>query len=133
MASVKKKELIQFFKFGLVGISNTVVLLLVYYGVVAIAPSQYLLGNTLGWLVSVANSFYWNNRFVFQKREASISTLLKRLGRSYLTYGATFLITQGLLYMELEIWGVSHWIAPIINIAITTPINFVINKFWTFS
>lgn len=129
----KRKEIIQFFKFGLVGLSNSAVLLLVYYTVTAIWPSRYLLGNTLGWVLSVANAFWWNNRFVFQRKEKGAGAVLKRLAKSYLSYGATFLISQGLLYLELEIWGVSNWLAPIINIVITTPFNFIVNKFWTFS
>lgn len=133
MSVEKKKNLVQFLKFGLVGISNSAVLLLVYYAVTAVWPNCYLLGNTLGWVVSVANAFWWNNRFVFQKREEAMSTALKRLAKSYLSYGATFLISQILLYLELEIWGVPSWIAPIINIVITTPLNFLINRFWTFS
>lgn len=131
--AAKKKEIVQFLKFGLVGLSNSIVLLLVYYAITAVWPSKYLLGNTLGWLASVANAFWWNNRFVFQKREESAQTALKRLGKSYLSYGATFLISQGLLYLELEIWGIPNRVAPIINIIITTPLNFIVNKFWTFS
>ncbi|MEG2931919.1 MAG: GtrA family protein [Ruthenibacterium sp.] len=32
----------------------------------------------------------------------------------------------------MQYWGVSEWIAPVINLVITIPLNFILNKFWTF-
>ena len=57
-----KEVLVQFIKFGIIGASNTLVSTSIYYVFIWIDPKLYFLGNVVGWIVSVFNSFYWNNR-----------------------------------------------------------------------
>ncbi len=128
----EKQMLIQFVKFGLVGVSNTGISLLVYYIFIWIDPDCYLVGNIVGWIVSVANAFFWNNRFVFQKVAEDARSLLQRAGRTYLSYGATFLLSTVLLYIEVDILNWSETVCPIFNLLITIPLNFIFNRFWTF-
>lgn len=128
----EKQLLIQFVKFGIVGVSNTSILLLIYYIFIWIDPNYYLQGNIVGWIVSVANAFFWNNRFVFQKAAENARSLLKRVGKTYLSYGAAFLLSTALLYVEVDVLNWSEIICPILNLLITIPLNFVCNKFWTF-
>lgn len=128
----KRKNLVQFLKFGVVGVSNTGISLLIYYIFIWINQEYYLLGNIVGWIVSVANAFFWNNRYVFQKATENPRDLLKRLCRTYLSYGATFLLSTVLLYVEVDILNWSELVCPILNLLITIPLNFVFNKFWAF-
>jgi len=128
----KKQTLIQFIKFGIVGVSNTAISLLVYYIVLWINPNWYLAGNVAGWIISVANAFFWNERYVFTQERNSFAAMLKRIGKTYLSYGATFLLSTVLLYLEVDVWHWSAVISPLINLLITIPLNFLLNKFWTF-
>lgn len=129
---MKKKDLIQFLKFGLVGVSNTAVSLAVYYLFLWVDDRLYLWGNVVGWVVSVANAFYWNNKYVFTEHSEGIAALIKRLLRTYLSYGATFLLSTVLLYLEVDVLHWSAVISPIMNLLVTIPLNFLLNKFWTF-
>ena len=122
----------QFIKFGIVGLSNTAVSLAIYYVFVWMDPKLYMWGNVVGWVISVLNAFYWGNRVVFQSQSNTKKELLHRLLKSYLSYGATFLLSTVILWLEVQSFGVSEWLAPIVNLLITIPLNFVINKFWTF-
>lgn len=123
----------QFIKFGIVGISNSAISLTVYYTFIFINKDLYLWGNLAGWIIGVLNAFYWGNKIVFvTEGKKSLKILLLRLLKSYTTYGFTFLLTQGLLFIQINCLDISEWIAPIINIILVTPINFIINKFWTF-
>ncbi len=126
-----KMKLWQFVKFGIVGVSNTLISLAIYYIVIFINGDYYLLGNFLGWVVSVFNAFYWGNKVVFKENKENRS-YIKSLLKSYTTYGATFILTHFLMYLQVEIWSISEIIAPIINLIITIPLNYIINKFWTF-
>ena len=57
-AKIDRKTLWQFFKFGLVGCSNSAVTLLVYYACIWILGTEfYLLGQTIGYIAAVINSF----------------------------------------------------------------------------
>jgi len=119
----------QFIKFGLVGVSNTAISLAIYYIFVFINPNLYIVGNSVGFVVSVLNSYYWNNKYVFQKSEQGhFRTILK----TFLAYSSTFALSTILLLILVEILGISRYIAPIINLIITVPLNFLINKFWVF-
>lgn len=133
LSDIKDKEsLIQFIKFGIVGVTNTLLGLFIYYIFVLINKEWYQLGNVVGWLISVAWSCYWNNKYVFTQKQNSKEQWLKRLMKSYVSYGSTFLFTVFLLHAEIEWWHWSEKISPIANLLITIPLNFILNKFWTF-
>lgn len=122
----------QFIKFGLVGVSNTVVSMVVYYIVLFIDPKLYMLGSILGTIVSIANAFYWNDKFVFSGNRQDWRSKLKRLGKTYISYGGTSILSNVLLWVEVAFFGVSRAVAPIVNLLVTIPLNFIINKLWTF-
>lgn len=129
----RRESIVQFIKFCMVGASSAVVNLAVYYLIVLINNKLYLVANVLGWIVSVLNAFFWNNRLVFSGGEQDWRSIGKRLLRTYVSYAATMLLATVLLHFEVQVWGISEFIAPLINICVTTPINFVANKFWTFA
>jgi len=122
-----KESIIQFIKFGIVGLSNTFVGLGLYYLLLWLG-ANYLICNAVSWVISVFNAFYWNNRYVFKNE----NTWLKALIRTYLSYGFSFLISTGLLYIFVECLGISKILAPLLCLLVTIPLNFVLNKFWTF-
>lgn len=124
-----KETLVQFIKFGFIGASNTLISTAVYYLFVWVDPKLYFIGNVVGWLVSVFNSFFWNNRFVFRDSEFS---WWQKLIRTYIAYGGSFIVGSILLALQVQVLGVSEWIAPWTNMVITIPLNFVLNKFWAF-
>ena len=58
-----------------------------------------------------------------------VVTLLK----TYLAYGFTGIVLNNTLsWIWIEQFGVSKFIAPLINLIVSIPVNFYINKFWTF-
>lgn len=123
----------QFIKFGLVGVSNTLVSWICYYFFLWIDESLYLIGGIVGTVLSIANAFFWNDRFVFKNGNNDCRSKLKRLGKTYISYGGTSLLGMVLLWVEVNIFNISKVIAPPINLAITVPLNFLFNKYWTFS
>ena len=127
-----KKLIIQFIKFGLVGVSNTLVSWACYYLVLWINEDLYLLGGLIGTVVSIANAFYWNDKYVFAGGKKDLKSKLIRLGKTYISYGGTSLLGMFLLWLEVDVFGMSKIIAPPVNLLITIPLNFLINKFWTF-
>ena len=118
----------QFIKFGIVGISNTALSLLIYYVLVYIGV-HYLISNVAAFMLSVLNACFWNSKYVFK---AGGGNKAKLLAKVYACYGLTFALSMGLLYLMMDMLGVSELIAPIINLCITVPANFLLNKFWAF-
>ena len=122
-----KNNLIQFLKFGLVGISNTLISLIVYY-IWMFLIGNYIQAVIVAWILSVLNAFYWNKKYVFNSRTHLCLALIK----TYLSYGASLVISVILLVILIERLGVSTMIAPLISLIVTVPINFLLNKFWAF-
>lgn len=119
----------QFVKFGIVGVFNTLISLVVYYCFIAIATDLYLIGSIVGFVVSVLNSYYWNNRYVFRDVDRNH---VKALAKTYLSYGFTGGVSIVLLIFLVEVVNVSEVLAPIVNLAITIPLNFILNKYWAY-
>lgn len=131
--------IVQFIKFGVVGVSNTLISYVLNILVLFIlAPLQiawdYVLGNLVSFFLSVLWSFYWNNKYVFTEKEGEQRTIWKALLKTYVSYGVTGIVLNNILsYIWIEIFNVSKFIAPIINLVISVPINFLMNKFWAFN
>lgn len=125
-------KLIQFIKFGIVGISNTLISYVVYVVLVGV-HINYLLASIAGFIVSVLNSYYWNNKYVFKKQEDEQRTWWKTLIKTFVSYAGTGLILSNILLVIWVEWiKVPQIVAPLINLLITVPLNFIINKFWAF-
>lgn len=122
----------QFIKFGMVGVSNTLVSMAVYYLFLWIDEDLYMVGSILGTIVSIANAFIWNDLFVFTGNSKDFKSVMTRLGKTYVSYGGTSLLSNGLLWLEVALFNVGKVWAPVVNLLITIPLNYLINKFWTF-
>ena len=122
----------QFFKFCMVGIGNNVVSLAVYYIVLWKNSNQYMLGSILGAILSIFHGFLWSNFYVFPQRNQTIREFFLSLGKCYLSYGGTSILSNFLLLFEVSYFNISKIYAPIINLIITIPLNFLLNKIWVF-
>ena len=132
----------QFIKFGIVGISNTVISMGITYGIIFLfhKPDSeanegllVFLASLAGFLISVLNSYYWNNKYVFTTNEGEQRTWWQALIKTYISYAFTGLFLNALLsILWVEVFGWPKEIAPIINLLVSVPINFVMNKFWAF-
>ena len=129
----------QFIKFGIVGLSNTVISYLIYSvttksceAAVAFPKTDYIIATVVSFVLSVLWSFYWNKRFVFGL-EGDLKTMLTALIKTYISYSFSGLFLSSILSVFwVEIVGVSKLISPILNLLISVPVNFVLNKFWAF-
>ena len=125
-------SLMQFVKFGIVGLSNTLISYVVYL-LSMLMGMHYLVGNTLGFIFSVLNSFYWNNKYVFRESTGEKRSILKTLVKTFMAYAITGLILANiLLIIWVDVLHIPKLFGPIINLIITIPLNFVINKLWAF-
>ena len=151
----KLSSLIQFIKFGLVGVSNTAISygieMLCYYVLfkntkfIGILNLLALLGistdgnnvkivitTIIAFVVSVSNSYFWNNRYVFGSGKKSFSEHFKTYFKTFACYGITGLILSPIIKILLTKISVPFFIASLGALVITVPLNFVMNKFWAF-
>ena len=154
-----KKGFWQFVKFAIVGLSNTLIsegiyTLLVFFRV------HYLLAAFIGFSLSVCNAYYWSSRYIFNDNDENGNDgrriWWKQFIKTYLAYFWGYLVSAVLLVFWVEIVDVSSWMVPLagwfavhgakrvdaaflgrvlaagINMLITVPMNFVLNKYWAY-
>ena len=122
----------QFVKFGIVGLSNTLISYVIYVVLVHFSM-YYLAASLIGFLVSVINAYYWNDRYVFQMEDASKPAWWKVFFKTFMSYAGTGLILNNLmLILWVDIIGINEMLGPILNLFITIPLNFLLNKYWAF-
>lgn len=132
MESPIGKLLLQFIKFGMVGITNTAVSYAIY-ALILWLGGHYLVASVVSFVISVAWSYLLNNRFVFKKSEDETRVWWKALLKAYVSYGITGLVLANiLLYLWIDVLGINQYLAFVINLVFTIPVNFLLNKLWAF-
>lgn len=135
----KWDALMQFVKFGIVGVSNTVVsyviyviFLLLFQKGKILAGIDYLVAQFIAFLLSVLWSFYWNRKYVFRADHEQV-TWLRALLKTYLSYAFTGLFLNSVLsILWVQYLEIPKLVAPVANLLLSVPINFLLNKFWAF-
>lgn len=129
-------NMLQFARFCLVGVTNSAV----SYGVNVLTllalsgfslKFDYVIGNVMAFLLSVLWAFYWNSKFVFGTDGERTEIRWRILGKTYLSYAFTDIVVNNIL-STIWICGlcVSKYYAPLLNLMITVPVNFLLNKFF---
>ena len=127
-----KKALIQFIKFGTVGAINTVLSYAITNGAYYLLHLHEQISNIIAFVITVFISFMLNGRFVFTENKEE-RNFWKSLLKVYASYSVTgVFLTAILLYIEEELLGIPHYIATLMNLVVTIPVNFILNKFWAY-
>jgi putative flippase GtrA len=134
----KLRLLYQFIKFGIVGVSNTLLSLAVTYATMAVFKFGFSIDTTwslnvcttLGYIAGVCNSYFWNKRYVF--KNAKEKNGKKAFLKTFICYGVTYLLSMLLMDVCVVYLSIPNWIAPIPRLVITIPLNFIANKLWAF-
>lgn len=132
------ENFLQFIKFCMVGVTNTIIGYVIYVVVVfALRPCHvswdYIAGNLMEYLLSVLWSFYLNEKFVFTLEEGQQRSKLRALLKSYATYGFTGIVLNNVFgYVWIRVFLLSKYIAPILSLIASVPINFLLSKLWAF-
>lgn len=136
----KYESFLQFIKFGIVGLSNTAISYIIYVISLFLLKKlqifsnvDYFISSVIAFILSVLWSFYWNNKMVFKLNDGEQRSVWKALLKTYVSYSFIGLFLNNiLLILWVQVCHVSEWIAPIINLIVSVPLNFLINKFWAF-
>lgn len=130
----------QFIKFGIIGLSNTglsyilYLLFLFLFKRYNLFPDfDYLISSVLTFCICTVWSFYWNNRFTFKTELNEQRNVLQSFVKTVICYSFTGLfLHNALLYLFVEWCNLPKEVVPLLNLVITVPLNFAINKYWAF-
>lgn len=127
------KRLQQFIKFGMVGISNTVISFAaaaLYIFILGDTPVNAVVGNFIGFVLSVINSYFWNSRFVFKNKTETNGK--KAFAKVVVCYGVSLCLSTVLVYIFTDWMHLNGYLALALRLLFTIPLNFFMNKLWAF-
>jgi putative flippase GtrA len=120
--------IVQFAKFGLVGVSNTLITLLVYTLLVKAFGVWYVAASALGFAVGAVNGFLWNRAWTFRGHVGDAFTPV----RWFVVQGCGLLVNSGLVFAFVDGAGLGKLAGQALTIAIVTVLTFAANRSWTF-
>jgi putative flippase GtrA len=120
--------LAQFIKFGVVGVSNTLITFLVYTLLVKVAGVWYLAASGIGFGVGAVNGYLLNRRWTFRGHAGGAVTAV----RWVIVQGCGLLLNLGLVYLFVAQAVLDKLVGQALATAIVVVITFYANRRWTF-
>lgn len=120
--------LVQFVKFGIVGVSNTLLTLLVYTFLLKVLGVWYLAASAIGFIVGAVNGFLLNRRWTFREHVGDALTPV----RWGIVQGCGLGVDEGLLYVFVHDAHIDKLLAQVLATAVVTVTTFFVNRAWTF-
>ncbi len=91
-ASEGKKSFLQLIKFGLIGVSNTLIDFLIASALNALFGIYYL-AKIVGYACGIANSYFWNSRWTFrEERRRDVREIVSFIAVNLVTLGLSLLL-----------------------------------------
>jgi putative flippase GtrA len=118
----------QFVKFGIVGISNTLLFFATYTLLLKVFGVWYLAASGIGFAVGAVNGFLLNRAWTFKGHQGDALTPV----RWSVVQGCGLALNEGLLYLCVDGIGLDKLIGQAIAIAIVVVLTFFANRSWTF-
>lgn len=120
--------LVQFVKFGLVGVSNTLIMLLVYTLLWNVLGVWYVAASAIGFAVGAVNGFLWNRAWTFKGHVGDALTPV----RWFVVQGCGLLGNAALVFLFVDGTGMGKLAGQALTIAVVTVLTFLVNRSWTF-
>ncbi len=119
---------VQFVKFGIVGVSNTLLSFAVYTLLLKVFGVWYIAASAIAFTVGAVNGFLLNRRWTFREHVGDALTPV----RWTVVQGCGLLTNLGLVALLVEAGGLDELIAQACATAIVTVLTFAANRAWTF-
>jgi putative flippase GtrA len=120
--------LVQFVKFGIVGVSNTLLTLVVYTVLLKVFGVWYLAASAIGFAVGAVNGFLLNRRWTFRDHVGDALTPV----RWGVVQTCGLGVNEGLLYLFVHDLHLDKLLAQVCATAVVTVSTFIVNRAWTF-
>ena len=118
----------QFLKFGIVGISNTLITFAVYTLLLKGFGVWYIAASAIGFIAGATNGFLLNRRWTFRGHVGDALTPVRWAVVQTCGLG----LNLGLLYLLVHDAGLDKLLAQVFATGVVTITTFAVNRAWTF-
>ncbi len=119
---------VQFVKFGIVGISNTLITFAVYTLLLKVFGVWYLAASAIGFVLGATNGFLLNRAWTFRGHVGDSLTPV----RWGVVQGCGLALNEGLLFLWVDGLGIDKLLAQALSLVFVTTSTFFANRAWTF-
>src|SRR3989344_967738 len=126
----KKKIMLEFFKFCLVGLIGTFINIFILYILTEYFYLYYIISALFAFIVAVTANFIFNKIWTFG--EKIHERMLKKYVHFFLVSLTALSVNLFFLYIFTEFLGIYYIVSQIMAIGIALMVNFIGNKIWTF-
>lgn len=126
--SINQNLYLQFIKFGIIGIFNTLLTLSIIFICSYVFNYNYLISNGIGYIIGFINSFLWNKYWTFRSNGSIFKEFIKFFKVFLICYGIQIVF----VFTFVQIFKIAEGISQLLGMVIYTLINFLLNKFFTF-
>ena len=125
---IDKREFYRFSRFIIVGISNTIITLLIIFVLLKFSNLDYKISNLIGYSVGITNSFIWNKMWTFKSNN--------KVYKEIIPFGVMALISYcvnlGIVIFTTEVLFLNQYLCQILGMFFYTATNYFGNRLWTF-
>jgi putative flippase GtrA len=120
--------ILQFVKFGTVGISNTLLTFVIYTFLLKVLGVWYLAASAIGFAAGAVNGFLLNRRWTFRGHVGDSRTPLRWAVVQTCGLG----LNEALLFLWVDGVGLDKLVGQALAIVVVTVSTFLANRAWTF-
>lgn len=129
MQALDHAMLLQFLRYGLSGTTAVAVLMLVLVALKEVAGVPSTLASALAFATAVPVNYALQHRFVFNKSRQHRRFFARYVGVTLLTMA----LNTGLFWLLATALGIFYVASQVITLGIIVPLNFAINRSFTFA
>jgi putative flippase GtrA len=123
-ALTRRLSEVRLLRFGLVGVSNTVIGFTVFRGALHLFAAFY--SQALSYTVGMLWSYYWNRRWTFQSQ----SNVAREATRFFGLQIAFMLVSAALLGLLVDRFHFAAGLSWLGVVVVITALNFVASRYW---
>lgn len=120
----------QMVRFGLTGVLTNTSNYSVFFALLKLASTPYIISSAVGFMVGFLIGFFVNRAWTFGATEGKTPY---QMGRFYIVNMISLGANLGTITFFTEIAGLIPEISQVLAIAVSTAVNFTGSKFWAFS
>ena len=126
---ILNKETISYVIFGIL---TTIINLISYYFFSNIITINYLISNTIAWIISVIFAYMTNKLYVFNSKSIRIDIIIKEFTKFINCRLASGIIEMILLFLLVDMLAVNDIISKLVIGVIVVILNFIFSKLFVF-
>jgi len=126
-------SLVQFIKFSLVGVLNTLVDFFIYLALtraIGWFGENYLVANAISFSLAVTNSFFINKKWTFGDEDKK--DLTKKYFKFFISSLIALLAVELAMYLLVGVWGIYDVYAKFMVVVVSVGFSFSLSKLWVF-